>query len=217
MDYSPRDEAGNLRRFECKFLGNDAGHATYALRSQDDQDDGWTAWLNIGTGSSGSPHTTTYLVGDERFSPIATWLVQHLPKEHLSRDRARDRVVIHVKQPVDPWTTQASWAAKQQHGTVQDLGEYVLVEAATSILTDSSDSGLTESQLPWDDFHHLFTSQMMPDLGSTGINLTSTTGPSPGPPESGEAETEGRPKKRRKARPQLSCDGQSHPVLLRSQ
>jgi hypothetical protein len=87
--------------------------------------------------STGSPHRTTYLVGDERFSPIATWLVKHLPK---------DRVIIHVKQPVDSWTTQASWVAsasakEQQHGTIQkyaepplddgrpvywDLGEYVL-------------------------------------------------------------------------------------------
>lgn len=45
------------------------------------------------------------------------------------------------------------------------------LRATTSILTDSSDSGLTKS--PWDDFDHLFTSQMMSDLGST-VMLTTT-------------------------------------------
>jgi hypothetical protein len=65
-------------------------------------------------------------------------------------------VIIHVKQPVNPWTTQASWVAsvsakEQQHGTVQkyaesplddrrpvhwDLGEYVLdVDACDPVRT----------------------------------------------------------------------------------
>jgi hypothetical protein len=40
---------------------------------------------------------------------------------------------------------------------------------------------------------------------------SSTTSPSPDPEE--EAQAEERPKKRRKARPQLSCNGQSHLVF----
>jgi hypothetical protein len=47
-------------------------------------------------------------------------------------------VIIHVKQPVDPWTTQASWVAsvsakEQQHGTVQKYAEPPCIAVATSL------------------------------------------------------------------------------------